>query len=564
MARIKRKLDRQQGLVVSSVWCEGSLALLWKSSMKVDVQTYSPRHIDAIITKEQSNKQWRFTGFYGHPEMNKHEKSWRLLEELSKKSDLPWICMGDFNEIMHGREKEGGNIFPEWQMKNFRDTVNRCNLRDIGYTGLDFTWCKRREWVRERLDRALVSTNWSVTFPNRRTRRKKLFRFESMWLRDEGCKEIVSEAWDMALNMGGQHPFSQCLEECRQSLTAWNRNTFGHVGRKIERLQEKLQGLEGRKSSSNEFYAHDVEKALKQMHLLQAPSPDTPPKFHETHIVLIPKTKNPWKLTDYRPISLCNVAYKLASKAMANHLKLVLQDIICENQSAFVSESLITDNVLVAHELMNHINKKKKGLSALLHKAVQNKTLKGVATSARGPTISHLFFTDDSLIFGRATIREGEEIQRVLQLKQKVVNKLTGWKEKLLSNDGKEILIKTVAQAVPSYMMNCFKLPNTLCEELTGMDRKFWWDRKQAGVGVVVRDGARQVIAALCRKLYTSLGPLETKAKAMEIGVTFAMEVGVRDVTFEGDSLVICNAIHGLTEAAQSVQNVVTGILKRV
>ena len=83
--------------------------------------------------------------------------------------------------------------------------------------------------------------------------------------------------------------------------------------------------------------------------------------FHETHIVLIPKTKNPERETDYRPISLCNVAYKLASKAVANRLKLVLQDIMCENQSAFVSERLITDNVLVAHEIMHHINRKKKG-----------------------------------------------------------------------------------------------------------------------------------------------------------------------------------------------------------
>ena len=56
------------------------------------------------------------------------------------------------------------------------------------------------------------------------------------------------------------------------------------------------------------------------------------------------------------------------------------------------------------------------GLSALLHKAVQNRALKGVAASARGPTISHLFFTDDSLIFGRATVKEGEEIQRVLKV----------------------------------------------------------------------------------------------------------------------------------------------------
>ena len=55
-----------------------------------------------------------------------------------------------------------------------------------------------------------------------------------------------------------------------------------------------------------------------------------------------------------------------------------------------------------------------------------------------------------------------------------VVNKLARWKEKLLSNARKEVLIKAVAQTVPSYTMSCFKLSNTLCEELTGMVRQFW------------------------------------------------------------------------------------------
>ena len=54
MDEIKRKIERQQGLVVPSVqfWGGGGLALLWKNSMKVDVLTYSPKHIDAIVTEE--------------------------------------------------------------------------------------------------------------------------------------------------------------------------------------------------------------------------------------------------------------------------------------------------------------------------------------------------------------------------------------------------------------------------------------------------------------------------------------------------------------------------------
>ena len=86
-----------------------------------------------------------------------------------------------------------------------------------------------------------------------------------------------------------------------------------------------------------------------------------PLHFHDTHIVLFPKKKNPESVTNYKPISLCNVAYKLASKVVANEMKIVLQEIVCENQSAFVAERLITYNVLMAHEMMTHISRKKKG-----------------------------------------------------------------------------------------------------------------------------------------------------------------------------------------------------------
>lgn len=57
----------------------------------------------------------------------------------------------------------------------------------------------------------------------------------------------------------------------------------------------------------------------------------------------------------------------------------------------------------------------------------------------------------------------------------RVWKKLKGWKEKILSRAGKEVLIKAVAQARPTYCMSCFRLPHSLCEELTQMIAKFWW-----------------------------------------------------------------------------------------
>ena len=74
-----------------------------------------------------------------------------------------------------------------------------------------------------------------------------------------------------------------------------------------------------------------------------------------------PQVKEPKQVTEFHPISLCNVAYKIASKTIVNRLKKVLPNLVCKKQSAFVSKYLITENVLVAYETMYHISHKRKG-----------------------------------------------------------------------------------------------------------------------------------------------------------------------------------------------------------
>ena len=64
-------------------------------------------------------------------------------------------------------------------------------------------------------------------------------------------------------------------------------------------------------------------------------------------------------------------------------------------------------------------------------------------------------------------------------LKERVGQKLAGWKSKLLSMGGKEILIKVMAQAIPTYTMSCFFLPQGLCDDMERMMKNFWWGQKQ-------------------------------------------------------------------------------------
>ena len=60
-------------------------------------------------------------------------------------------------------------------------------------------------------------------------------------------------------------------------------------------------------------------------------------------------------------------------------------------------------------------------------------------------------------------------------IKERVWRKLQGWEGKLLSQSGREVLLKAVIQAIPTYTMGCFKLPIGLCNEIEVLIKKFWW-----------------------------------------------------------------------------------------
>ena len=77
--------------------------------------------------------------------------------------------------------------------------------------------------------------------------------------------------------------------------------------------------------------------------------------INHTFITLIPKVANPKTVAQFRPISLCNVIYKLLSKVLVNRLKPILNSIILEAQSAFIVDRVITDNILIAFETLHHM-----------------------------------------------------------------------------------------------------------------------------------------------------------------------------------------------------------------
>ncbi|XP_059450845.1 uncharacterized protein LOC132181612 [Corylus avellana] len=230
MEGIRMKLGFGNMFVVDCVGWSGGLVLFWEDGSGVEIQNFSHQHINAIVSNQNHSMEWKFTGFYGHPEASKRNEVWDLLKYLAQICPKPWMCIGDFNEVMTMSEKRGANVRPRGLMQAFQHTLEECEMADLGYCGPKFTWSNCQEGVgliKERLDRVLANHEWRSLFPDavnhvsvttnsdhaplflhllhsQSTGRKKAkFRYESCWAALAGCKDAIDSAWSKQYTQGG-------------------------------------------------------------------------------------------------------------------------------------------------------------------------------------------------------------------------------------------------------------------------------------------------------------------------------------------------------------------------
>jgi hypothetical protein len=165
---LKIKLGNDSVFAVDCKGLSGGLILLWKSTVKLEIQNFSRRQINAIIHPDGANgSPWKFTGFYGHPDAAKRLEGWSLLHHLSTLEPIPWLCVGDYNEILTTSEMSGIHYRARSQMELFQKALEHCRLQELGFQGLKFTWSNGRQGTdhtMERLDRALANMEWCELF----------------------------------------------------------------------------------------------------------------------------------------------------------------------------------------------------------------------------------------------------------------------------------------------------------------------------------------------------------------------------------------------------------------
>ncbi|KAL8112036.1 hypothetical protein AgCh_019659 [Apium graveolens] len=249
---------------------------------------------------------------------------------------------------------------------------------------------------------------------------------------------------------------------------------------------------------------------------------DLPEDVNRTLVCLIPKVKQPKRMAELRPISLCNVMMRIISKIMANRLKPCLHSIVSEKQSAFIEGRLLTDNALIAFEINSYIKRKTQGRegvaglkvdvskATVAYSFVRDGNVFGNVKPQRGlrqgdPISPYLYilcaeglsgiirkYEETGLLHGYGEAREipgdahvcGEKQDRGVRFFERVQAKLQGWGNKDLSKQGKVTLLKTATRVIPSFWMNLFLIPVNMCEELEQKMNAFLWGRGSTGKGV--------------------------------------------------------------------------------
>ena len=194
-----------------------------------------------------------------------------MLKFIKSSSALPWVCMGDFNEVLHRSEHVGVQERSNAQIAGFREMVDVCGLRDLGYEGRSWTFEKKVAGgmhCRVRLDGALASADWSARFPSavvqnllattsdhgpillgwaqrqEQRRMRNRFRYELMWEEHEQFAPMLSQVWQQGGEATSVIELSSKLANMSTQLKVWNKGTFGSVKLELSKLKAELEVMQ--------------------------------------------------------------------------------------------------------------------------------------------------------------------------------------------------------------------------------------------------------------------------------------------------------------------------------
>lgn len=162
-SRIAKRMGFENQFIKDARGQAGGIWLLWDSvHWNVQILRDSNQLVHMKVCPAISNP-WFLTIVYGSPHFAPRQSLWDDIQDIHAEIDGPWVLLGDFNAMLFDYERIGPPMVRSQPIENgFQQTLDNCNLLDLGFNGDMFTWA--RGSTRKRLDRAICNIDWRIRF----------------------------------------------------------------------------------------------------------------------------------------------------------------------------------------------------------------------------------------------------------------------------------------------------------------------------------------------------------------------------------------------------------------
>ena len=143
--------------------------VLWNSDVvEVTQLAKAEQEIHVTVKVLDSNLSLVLSSIYDSPRLVECKLFWNNLSFIASLHQLPWLMVGDFNELLSCHDKQGGNSLNPRKVQLFKDRLDACGMVDLGFHGPKFMWVNKRDtdqFIEERLNRAFANSDWRGLYP---------------------------------------------------------------------------------------------------------------------------------------------------------------------------------------------------------------------------------------------------------------------------------------------------------------------------------------------------------------------------------------------------------------
>ena len=143
--------------------------LLWRKTIEVEIIDACQNFIHTACCAKKDAFWWDGTFACGNPVFRERRQLWLQLQRLYYDHQSPWLCIGNFNEILHQEEKDRARPHSKSQIDLFREFLHEFCLMDLVVKGCKFIWTSNLRGgavTRKRIARTLANGGWRQGFPN--------------------------------------------------------------------------------------------------------------------------------------------------------------------------------------------------------------------------------------------------------------------------------------------------------------------------------------------------------------------------------------------------------------